>query len=103
MATANGTSPAQLKQTLGETIDSQFDAITGIADRILRHPETGYKEFETAGVVDEWLTQLDYSPPYGYRRHGCEGRARYRTAWAKCSDYGRVGRAAGTGSSVCAS
>ena len=59
MATANGRTPAQLKQTVSETIDSQFDAITGIAERILGHPETGYKEFETAGVVDEWLTRLD--------------------------------------------
>ena len=59
MAATNGASPAQLKQTVSETIDGQFNTITGIADRILRHPETGYKEFETAGVVDEWLTKLD--------------------------------------------
>ncbi len=59
MAATNGRTPAQLKQTVSETIDAQFDSITGIADRILRHPETGYKEFETAGVVDEWLTRLD--------------------------------------------
>ena len=59
MAGTNGASPAQLKQTVSETIDGQFNTITGIADRILRHPETGYKEFETAGVVDEWLTKLD--------------------------------------------
>lgn len=58
MAGTNGSTTAQLKQSIGETIDGQFGAITGIAERILAHPETGYKEFETAGLVDEWLTQL---------------------------------------------
>jgi amidohydrolase len=58
MAATNGKTPAQLKQTLNDTIDAQVVPITGIAERILGHPETGYKEFETAGLVDEWLTKL---------------------------------------------
>lgn len=58
MPGTNGGTTAQLKQSISETIDGQFGAITGIAERILGHPETGYKEFETAGLVDDWLTQL---------------------------------------------
>ncbi len=59
MAGTNGAAPAQLKLAVSETINAQSDSITGIAERILGHPETGYKEYETAGVVDEWLNRLD--------------------------------------------
>ena len=59
MAGTNGATPESLKQSASKHIDGQFDAITGIAERILGHPETGFNEHETAGVVDEWLTKLD--------------------------------------------
>src|SRR5574340_854964 len=47
-----------LKQRICAAIDARRDDLLAIADDILRHPETGYREVRTARVVAEQFAKL---------------------------------------------
>ena len=58
-------SAAELKQAVIAQIDSRRDEILKLADTILHHPETGYKEFKTAELVKNELIRLGLKPETG--------------------------------------
>lgn len=48
----------ELKKIVGEAIDAAQDEIIEIADKILKNPEMGYKEFKTAELVKKTFEKL---------------------------------------------
>ncbi|OIJ64944.1 amidohydrolase [Streptomyces mangrovisoli] len=73
------TSVDDIKARVCEAIDRAADRITALSDDILRHPETGYKETRTSGVVVEQMKQLGLDPQTGLARTGVKGRLRGRS------------------------
>jgi amidohydrolase len=51
-------SKTQLKEDVVARIDARAEAIVELGETIFRNPETGYKEFETAGRVQSALERL---------------------------------------------
>src|SRR5438067_1917296 len=51
-------SKAQVKDEIVTRIDARAETIVELGETIFRHPETGYKEFETAGRVQSALERL---------------------------------------------
>jgi amidohydrolase len=49
----------ELKERVAKAIDARRDDIIAIGEQILRHPELGYKEFKTAGLVQETFDKLN--------------------------------------------
>ncbi|MFJ9173889.1 amidohydrolase [Streptomyces sp. NPDC102360] len=70
----------ELKARVCAAIDRAADRITGLSDDILRHPETGYKETRTAGVVADQFTALGLTPQTGLAHTGVKARMRGRAA-----------------------
>ncbi|HEX2172101.1 MAG TPA: amidohydrolase [Dehalococcoidia bacterium] len=52
------TDRAALKQRICAELDAAAKDIYAVADRVYQHPEFGFKEWETAGVVAERLAEL---------------------------------------------
>ncbi len=65
----------QLKQRTLEAIDRRADEIIGLGERIRRHPELGFKEFKTAGLVEETFRTLGLSPRAGLAVTGVRAEA----------------------------
>jgi amidohydrolase len=55
----------ELKKQVFETIDARADEIIAIGEKIRRHPELGFKEVKTSGLVEETFTRLGLSPKAG--------------------------------------
>ena len=51
-------SKAELKEEIVARVDARADSIVELGDAIFRNPETGYKEFQTAGRVQSALERL---------------------------------------------
>jgi amidohydrolase len=49
---------SSLKVAVSEAIDRRADELNRLADDIYRHPELGYKEFRTAGIVSDYFERL---------------------------------------------
>src|SRR3989442_1448196 len=69
----------ELKRRVWEAIDRRGPEIIGLGDQIRRHPELGFKEVETARLVEETLKKLGLAPRAGLALTGvradAEGRA----------------------------
>lgn len=50
--------PAQLKARACQVIDSHADDLTGLARTIFARPELGFKEHQTASLVQQWFERL---------------------------------------------
>ncbi len=55
----------ELKNTVAQAIDNNADRITAIADDIWKHPESGFREFRTAGIAANLLRELGLSVQEG--------------------------------------
>ena len=55
----------ELKRRVDEAIDARADEIIGIGEQVLRRPELGFKEVETARLAEETLRRLGLSPRTG--------------------------------------
>ncbi|MGH7324772.1 MAG: amidohydrolase [Candidatus Rokuibacteriota bacterium] len=60
----------ELKQRLYAAIDARAETIIGLGERIRRHPELGFKEVKTAGLVEETLASLGLKPKTGLAMTG---------------------------------
>jgi amidohydrolase len=58
-------SKEQLKQMIFERIDRRRSQIEAIGDHIMAHPETGFKEFETAKLVTTTMKEFGLKPETG--------------------------------------
>ncbi len=65
---------AALKKAVCAAIDEHQQIIIDIGETILRNPETGFKEFETARLVAEYFEELDLKPETGLAITGVKGR-----------------------------
>src|SRR5881296_3983334 len=69
----------ELKRRVWEAIDRRGPEIIGLGEQIRRHPELGFKEVETARLVEETLKKLGLAPRAGLALTGvradAEGRA----------------------------
>ena len=54
-------SAEQLKKSVLEAIDRRAEEITGIGDAIWKKPELGYKEFETAKLVEQKYKEMGWA------------------------------------------
>ena len=70
----------QLKHRVCETIDAQRQRIIGLGQTILKNPEVGFKEWETAKLVTDALRELHLQPQEGLALTGVKGIARGRAA-----------------------
>jgi amidohydrolase len=68
------TTKEQLKSAVCEAIDSRRDDIVGIGEEILRHPETGFNEFNTARRVTGQLEKLGLTTETGLAITGVKAR-----------------------------
>lgn len=73
----------ELKRLVCQRIDDHHDAIVGLSTEVLEHPESGYREVETARRVAERLAGLGLTPETGLSgtgvRAGLRGRSSKRT------------------------
>src|SRR5438477_10459169 len=67
-------SKEQLKRAVCETIDRRADTITDLGETILRHPETGFNEVQTAALVADRMSALGLAPRTGLALTGVKGR-----------------------------
>src|SRR6266705_964215 len=69
----------ELKHRVYQAIDQRGEEIIGLGEQIRRHPELGFKEVETARLVEETLKKLGLAPRAGLALTGvradAEGRA----------------------------
>jgi amidohydrolase len=54
-----------LKEAAARIVDEQGDRIAGIGDRIMTHPELGFKEFKTAELVARTMEEIGLTPRTG--------------------------------------
>jgi amidohydrolase len=69
----------ELKQRIFEAIDRRADDIIGLGERILHHPELGFKEVKTAGLVEETFKRLGLQPKAGLAMTGVRAEASGRS------------------------
>lgn len=55
----------ELKRMVIDAIDARRDEILAFADDILKHPESGFREFRTAGKVKEEFEKMGLTPQTG--------------------------------------
>ncbi|HKI98214.1 MAG TPA: amidohydrolase [bacterium] len=67
-------SKEELKQAVCAAIDQRREEIVRIGDTILRHPETGFTEVNTARLVAEQMERLGLRPQTGLAITGVKGR-----------------------------
>ena len=65
---------AELKKAVCAAIDEHQQAIIEIGETILRNPETGFKEFETARLVAGHFEKIGLRPETGLAITGVKGR-----------------------------
>lgn len=64
----------ELKKIVSEAIDASQDKIIAIAEKILKNPEMGYKEFKTSALVKETFSELGIAYRDGLAITGVKGR-----------------------------
>lgn len=62
--------PAPLNSLLSDFSDAEFSALVATRRDLHRHPELGFEERRTAGIVADRLTRLGLSPRSGVGRTG---------------------------------
>ena len=62
-----------LRRAVCEAVDANRDEILAIANRILAHPELGFKEKETSSAVREWFERYGIGYTYPHARTGVLG------------------------------
>ncbi|MCP5152091.1 MAG: amidohydrolase [Chromatiales bacterium] len=65
-----------LKKRVCDAIEARADEIIDIGETILRNPETGFREFETAALVADKMRELGLEPQTGLARTGVKARFR---------------------------
>ena len=65
----------ELKNAVCEAIDRNRERIIGLGERIRRQPELGFKEFKTARLAEETLSQLGLKPRGGLALTGVRAEA----------------------------
>ncbi len=68
----------ELKKRVFAAIDRRAAEIVALGERIRRHPEMGFKEAKTAGLVQETLGRLGMTPRTGLAMTGVRAEARGR-------------------------
>lgn len=68
----------ELKRSVCETIDRNAERIIGLGETIRRNPELGFKEFNTAKLVEETLREIGLQPRGGLAITGVRADARGR-------------------------
>ena len=71
--TVRAETDASLKARACQVIDEQAEALIALAEDIYRHPELGFKEVRTAGLVAERLTALGIPCETGLALTGVKG------------------------------
>jgi amidohydrolase len=71
-------SKADLKRAVCEEIDRRAEWIRQISDHVMRHPETGFREIETASYISARLDELGIVTEHGLAVTGVKGRLRGR-------------------------
>ncbi|MGI5120299.1 amidohydrolase [Marinactinospora thermotolerans] len=71
---------AELKKAVCAEIDRRAAEITAISEEVLRHPETGWRESETAHRVRRWFDGLGLAHEDGLALTGVKARMRGRTS-----------------------
>jgi amidohydrolase len=69
------TQKEQLKQSICAAIDRNSERIIALGERIRRHPELGFKEFKTARLAEETLSELGLKPRGGLAVTGVRAEA----------------------------
>ena len=64
----------ELKERVCSAIDARRDVIIAAAEDIRTHPELGYKEFRTAGIVSDHFSRLGIDHESGLAITGVKGR-----------------------------
>ena len=64
----------ELKELIGRIVESHRDAIVDVGETILRHPELGFKEFDTAALVAREFDQLGLEHRTGLGITGVKAR-----------------------------
>ena len=64
----------EMKQRACETIDKRKKEIIGIAQQALSHPEAGFREYRTAGLVARKFSELQIPHESGLALTGLKGR-----------------------------
>ena len=68
----------ELKGRVFAAIDRRATEIVALGERIRKHPEMGFKEAKTAGLVQETLGRLGMTPRTGLAMTGVRAEARGR-------------------------
>ena len=64
----------ELKRRACETIDKRKKEIIGVAQQVLTHPEAGFREYRTAGLVSQKFNELQIPHESGLALTGLKGR-----------------------------
>ncbi len=64
----------ELKQRACETIEKRKKEIIGVAQQVLAHPEAGFREYRTAGLVAQKFSELQIPHESGLALTGLKGR-----------------------------
>jgi amidohydrolase len=78
------------KRLACEAIDRRGEAIIGLGEAILRHPETGFNEVKTAALVAERMGALGLEPRTGLALTGVKGRLRGRAPGPRLAFIGEL-------------
>ena len=69
------TTKQDLKNNVCKAIDRNAERIIGLGERIRRQPELGFKEFKTARLAEETLSELGLKPRSGLALTGVRAEA----------------------------
>ena len=81
---------SELKRRVCEIIDERRDDIIAIAEKIFAKPEMGYREFETAKLVEEELLKLGIESRTGLAVTGVKGNMKGRRSLARVAVIGEL-------------
>ena len=69
---------ADLKERIAAVVESHRDDIVEVGETIMRNPELGFKEFETAALVQRKFDELELDYRAGLARTGVKAKHRHR-------------------------
>src|SRR5882762_11945042 len=79
-----------LKQAVCEAIDRHGNEIIELGEAILHHPETGFNENRTAGVVADAMRTIGLEPQTGLALTGVKGRLKGKTSGPRLAFIGEL-------------
>ncbi|WP_314175201.1 amidohydrolase [Streptomyces winkii] len=75
----DGPAVTELKRAAREAVERSRDRVLEVSADLQRHPETGFREHRSAGVVADWFTELGLPFESGLSRTGVKARMTGRT------------------------